>query len=77
MPQSTLKDRISDRVKHGTKSGLTPYLDNIEEIELVNFLKKSAAMGCGRTGREVFNILARALKKKDMLSDHFHVKAGG
>ncbi len=31
VPPSTLKDRISGRVKHGTKSGPIPYLDEAEE----------------------------------------------
>ena len=39
-PPSTLKDRISGRVKHRTKSDPTPYLDDGEEIELLNYLKE-------------------------------------
>ena len=40
VPPSTLKDRISGRVKHATNS--VPYLDESEEKELVDFLVKSA-----------------------------------
>jgi len=72
MPPSTLKDRISGRVKHGTKSGPIPYLDEAEEETLVDFLKNSAALGCGKTKREVFVILERALKKKGKLHCHFN-----
>ena len=35
VPPSTLKDRISGRVKYGTKSGPVPYLDESEEKKLV------------------------------------------
>lgn len=72
VPPSTLKDRISGRVKHGTKSGPIPYLDEAEEKELVDFLIKSAAMGYGKTKREVFSILERTLKKKGKFHDHFN-----
>ncbi|ORU94637.1 MAG: hypothetical protein A6F71_09420 [Cycloclasticus sp. symbiont of Poecilosclerida sp. M] len=68
VPPSTLKDRISGRVKHGTKSGPIPYLDEPEEEELVDFLKKSATLGCGKTKREVFIIL----KKKGRFNNHFN-----
>ena len=72
VPPSTLKDRVTGRVKHGTKSGPVPYLDESEEKELVEFLMKSAAMGYGKTKQEVFVILERTLKKKGKLSDHFN-----
>ena len=72
VPPSTLKDRISGRVKHGTKSGPTPYLTDAEEKELVDFLKQSAAMGCGKTKEEVFSILERALKKKGTFHERFN-----
>ena len=38
VPRSTLKDRLSGRVAHGTKSGPKPYLSPIEEAELTNHL---------------------------------------
>ena len=44
VPPSTLKDRFSIRVRHGSKPGPAPYLDEAEEDELVQFLMKSAAM---------------------------------
>ena len=72
VPPSTLKDRLSGRVKHGTNPGLAPYLDAAEEKELVDFLKKTAALGYGKTKREVFSIVERTLKKKGTLNDHFN-----
>ena len=72
VPPSTLKDRISGRVKHGTKPGPIPYLTEVEEKELHDFLVKAAAMGCGKTKKEVFSILERTLKKKGSLHDHFN-----
>ena len=63
VPPSTLKDSISGRVKHGTKPGPIPYLTEVEEKELHDFLVKAAAMGCGKTKKEVFSILERTLKK--------------
>lgn len=74
VPPSTLKDRISGRVKHGTKPGPIPYLDEAEEKELVDFLIKSAAMGYGKTKREIFSILERT---KASIMTTSTVKAGG
>ena len=40
VPRSTLKDRLSGRVSHGTKSGPVPYLSVTEEEELsTHYLK--------------------------------------
>jgi len=39
IPATTLKDRISGRVKHGTKSGPPKYLNDKEEKELADFFK--------------------------------------
>ena len=38
VPKTTLKDRLSGRVEHGSKSGPAPYLTKHEEKELVDFL---------------------------------------
>ena len=52
VPPSTLKDRISRKVKHETP---IPYLLTVgEEKELYDFLVQVAAMGCGKTKREVY-----------------------
>ena len=75
VPASTLKDRLSGRVEHGKNFGPVPYLSSEEEAELIEFLTKCAAMGLGKTKREVFNIVERVLKKKGCNVDH--VKVGG
>ena len=37
VPKTTLKDRLAERVKHGSKSGPDPYLMSSEENKLVSF----------------------------------------
>ena len=49
VPRTTLKDRVSGRVKHGTKSGPHPYLSVNEETELAKFVKQCAEVGYGKT----------------------------
>ena len=72
VPPSTLKDRISGRMKHGTKPGPIPYLDEEEVKQLVDFLIKSASMELGKTKREVVSIVERTLKKKGKLPESFN-----
>lgn len=72
VPISTLKDRISGRVKHGTNPGPSPYLTPKEESELHDFLVKVASIGHGKTKREVITIVERTLKKKEMATDKFN-----
>ena len=43
VPRTTLKDRHSGKVVHGTKSGPTLYLSGEEEDELAKFLLTSPA----------------------------------
>ena len=38
VPKSTLKDRLSGRVVHGTNPGPRPYLNKQEEDELADYL---------------------------------------
>ena len=38
VPRTTLKDRLSGRVTHGSQSGAKPYLSREEEKELFDFL---------------------------------------
>ena len=45
VPKTTLKDRISGRVKHGKNPGPTSFLTNEEENELASFLTKACKMG--------------------------------
>ena len=49
VPASTLRDRISRRVVHGTKPGPNPYLSSTEESELSSFLQSCSNVGYGKT----------------------------
>lgn len=53
VPRSTLKDRVSGKVIHGTKPGPVPYLTNDEEALLADYLLKCADMGYGKTRRDI------------------------
>ena len=72
VPRSTLRDRISGRVKHGTKSGPKPYLSVEEEQELVAFLKQASAMGYGKTKKEILAMVQKTMEKKDLCDDKFN-----
>ena len=67
VPPSTLKDRISGRVVHGTKPGPASYLSGKEEKDLAVFLKDCAAVGYGKTRRDVMNIAQGVAKEKGLL----------
>ena len=64
---STLKDRISGRVIHGTKPGPASYLNGDEEKDLAVFLKDCAAVGYGKTRRDVMNIAQSVAEEKCVL----------
>ncbi len=74
VPRTTLKDRISERVRHGTKSGPAPYLTPEEEQELREFLETSARIGYPKTRIEVLGIVRKTLEKKGANLDHFNGK---
>ena len=61
---TTLKDRLSGRVIHGTNMGAKPYLSREEEQELVEFLLNCAKMGYGKTRKEVLGIVHAMVEKK-------------
>jgi len=63
IPPTTLKDRISGKVKHWTKSGPVKYLSSDEEVELAEFLKQSSELGYGKTKKDALNI-AKQVKKE-------------
>jgi len=67
VPSTTLKDRISGRVKHKTNSGPCKYLNVDEEKELATFLKESAAIGYGKSRKDVMNIIEAYAKSKGIL----------
>ena len=67
VPKSTLHDRISGRVRHGTKPGPSPYLDHTEEQELADHLITVAKIGYGKTRKEVKMIAENVAKEKKVL----------
>ena len=56
VPWTTLKDHLSGHVARGDNPGPAPYLNKEEEKELGVFLKKSAAMGYGKSRKQVMAI---------------------
>jgi len=64
VPRTSLKDRISGKVKHGKIPGSSPFLTNEEENELTSFLTKVCKMGQGKTKQEVLYIVKRNVEKK-------------
>ena len=64
VPCTTLKDRLSGRVKHGKKSGPMPYLTSQEEDELATFLTEASNIGYGKTKREIILIVQKVLEQK-------------
>ena len=60
--RTTLKDRLSGRVKPGTKPSPVAYLEPKEEEHLVKFLFECARIGYGNTKREVMYIVEQAAR---------------
>ena len=67
VPRSTLKDRLSGRVVHGTKSGPKPYLSPTEEAQLSSHLIDAAKLGFGKTRRDVKCLVETYVKQKGTL----------
>lgn len=72
VPASTLKDRLSGRVKHGAYPGPVPYLSREEEDELAAFLMQVSEIGWGKTKREVIQIVRQVLVKKGRDTESFN-----
>ena len=64
VPRTTLKDRLSGRIIHGSNIGPKPYLTQDEEKELAKFLINCFKMGYGKTRGEVLKIVEAVVKKK-------------
>ena len=65
LPKSTLKDRISGRVEHGTNPGRVPYLSASEEQELVNYIITCADIGYPKRRHDVLSIVCKTLEEKN------------
>jgi len=68
VPPSTLKDRLTGRVVHGTKPGPKAYLSAAEEEELTVHLIDAANIGYGKTRGEILSIVERHLEMKEDVS---------
>ena len=64
IPKTTLKDRVSGRVTHGTNPGPTPYLSIVEEDELGNFLKSCVRLDMVKQGEMQWALLNPLLLTK-------------
>ena len=76
VPRSTLKDRVSGRVLHGTKPGPIPYLSPNEESELASFLIDAAKIGYGRTRRDVRCLVESHLQQNRGKDESFSLSNG-
>ena len=65
VPLTTLKDRISGRVRHGRNPGPEPYLNQDKESSLAIFLITACRMGHGKTKQDVIRIVKRIVEKKN------------
>ena len=75
IPKTTLHDRISGKVLHGSKPGPKPYFSPTEEKEMANFLFDVAKAGYGKTRKEVRQIAGMAAHDKGRI-DHSQVSHG-
>jgi len=70
--RSTLNNRLSGRVIHGTKPSPKPnpkpYLTIAEEKELAEQLIEAASFGYGKTRQEVMTIVERHIEQKEDVS---------
>ena len=67
VPYSTLKDRVSGHVEHGTRPGPIPYLNAEEENQLKQFLKNWASVGFGNTKKDAMDIAEAVVREKGTL----------
>ncbi len=75
IPPTTLKDRISGRIVHGTNPGPVPYLNRQEEDELEQYLFDAGKCGYGKTRKQVKAIAEKIAIEKGTLRCH-HVSDG-
>lgn len=64
VPRTTLDDHVLGKVLPGAKCGAPTLLSISEEQDLVDFLIKSASIGCGRTRKEVMDIVSCMLSNR-------------
>ena len=64
VPKSTLYNRISGKVIHGSHSGPERYLTDTEENSLVKFLYKCSSIGFARSNKQVIGLVIEIVQKK-------------
>ena len=67
VPSTTLKDRKSCKVVHGSRPGRKRYLNNDEEESLAEHLVEAASIGYGKTRAEVKSIAEKIAVEKNIL----------
>ena len=67
VPPTTLKNRLSGRVVHGTNPGPVPYLSHYEEQELTEYLTQANTVGYGKTRHQIKVIAQRVAVDKGVL----------
>ena len=77
IPKTTLKNRISGKVKHGTNPGPSSFLTKEEENELASFLTKACKMGQGKTKQEVLYVVKRIVERKHCDKESFSFSGEG
>ena len=70
VPTTTLRDRISERVTHGTPMGARSYLNQHEEETLEDFLLTTSSIGFGKTRAHVMMYAEMVAKEKNLLRKH-------
>jgi len=66
VPKTTLQDRISGKVIHGTNPGARLYLNRAEEKELGEFIVTVGKIGFGKTHRQIKNIAEKVATEKEV-----------
>ena len=67
VPRSSLQDRLTGKVVHGTNPGPKPYLSASEERALADRLVQAADVGCGKTRTQVKVIVGEVAQEEVFL----------
>ena len=76
VPKSTLHNRISGKVIHGSHGGPECYLIDTKENSLVKFLYKCSSIGFARSKKQVIALVNEIVQKKGKVMAVFSVSRG-
>ena len=76
VPRTTLQNCVKGKVVHGVNPGPQPYLQPAEEKELSCFLTEVAAVGYGRTKKQVKLLVEMVARDKGVLRSTTRNKGG-